>query len=123
MTRPRFAAWLSLLVLGAGCAPRAALERAASPTADIQILGINDFHGALEPPTGASGRIGTTPAGGIEYLAAHLARLKADNPNTIVVSAGDNIGASPLLSGMFHDEPTDRGAQRRRPADLRGRQP
>ena len=30
----------------------------------------------------------------------------AENPNTIVVSAGDNIGATPLVSGMFHDEPT-----------------
>ncbi len=83
-----------------------AVDRATSPIADIQILGFNDFHGALEPPTGSNGRIGTVAAGGVEYLAAHIARLKAENPNTIVVSAGDNIGASSLLSGMFHDEPT-----------------
>ena len=50
--------------------------------------------------------MGATEAGGIEYLATHLATLKAANPNTIVVSAGDNIGAAPLLSSMFHDEPT-----------------
>ncbi len=78
----------------------------ATAADDVQILGFNDFHGALAPPSGANGRIGDVDAGGAEYFAAHLARLKAENPNTIVVSAGDNIGASPLLSGMFHDEPT-----------------
>ena len=73
-------------------------------TVDVQILAINDFHGALEPPAGANGRIANTVAGGVEYLAAHLARLKAANPRTIVVSAGDNIGGTPLLSSLFHDE-------------------
>ena len=97
---------LACVVLASGCASRATVDRAKSPIADIQILGFNDFHGALEPPTGSNGRIGTVAAGGVEYLAAHIARLKSENPNTVVVSAGDNIGASSLLSGMFHDEPT-----------------
>jgi 5'-nucleotidase len=73
-------------------------------TVDVQLLAINDFHGALEPPSGGGGRIGSADAGGAEYLAAHLARLKATNPNTMVVSAGDNIGGTPLLSSLFHDE-------------------
>jgi 5'-nucleotidase len=73
---------------------------------DVQLLAFNDFHGWLQPPTGSDGRIGETEAGGIAYFASHLARLKATNPNTVVVSAGDNIGASPLMSSMFHDEPT-----------------
>ena len=106
MTRPLVALGLACVALALGCASRATVDRANSPIADIQILGFNDFHGAIEPPTGSSGRIGTVAAGGVEYLAAHISRLKAENPNTIVVSAGDNIGASPLLSGMFHDEPT-----------------
>jgi 5'-nucleotidase len=97
---------LCVVLSVSGCASRRPADRAASPIAEIQILGFNDFHGALEPPTGANGRVGTVEAGGIEYFAAHLARLKAENPNTVVVSAGDNIGATPLLSGMFHDEPT-----------------
>jgi 5'-nucleotidase len=42
----------------------------------------------------------------VEYLATHIAALRAANPNTVVVSAGDMIGASPLLSALFHDEPT-----------------
>jgi 5'-nucleotidase len=73
---------------------------------DVQLLAINDFHGGLDPASGGTGRIGNADAGGVEYLATHLARLKATNPNTIVVSAGDNIGATPLLSSLFHDEPS-----------------
>jgi len=73
---------------------------------DIQILAINDFHGNLLPPTGSSGRVGSVDAGGVEYLATHLSNLRTLNPNTVVVSAGDMIGASPLLSALFHDEPT-----------------
>ena len=46
------------------------------------------------------------PAGGVEYLATHIKQLAAQNPRTVVVSAGDMIGASPLLSALFHDEPT-----------------
>jgi len=77
-----------------------------SPTVNVQILAVNDFHGNLEPPAGSSGRIGTINAGGAEYLATHINNLRALNPNTVVVSAGDMIGASPLLSALFHDEPS-----------------
>ncbi|HWQ84488.1 MAG TPA: bifunctional metallophosphatase/5'-nucleotidase, partial [Anaerolineales bacterium] len=79
---------------------------APSSTLDVQILAINDFHGNLEPPAGSSGRIGTINAGGAEFLATHIQNLRATNPNTVVVSAGDLIGASPLISALFHDEPT-----------------
>ena len=72
----------------------------------VQILSFNDFHGNLEPPSGSSGRVGATDAGGVAYLAAHLKQLAAQNPNSLIVSAGDNIGASPLVSALFHDEPT-----------------
>jgi 5'-nucleotidase len=72
----------------------------------VQLLAINDFHGNLEPPSGANGRIGNTPAGGAEYLATHLKNDIVQNPNSIVVAAGDLIGASPLISALFHDEPT-----------------
>jgi 5'-nucleotidase len=77
-----------------------------SETVDVQILALNDFHGNLLPPSGSSGRVGTIDAGGVEYLATHISNLRALNPNTVVVSAGDMIGASPLLSALFHDEPT-----------------
>ncbi len=73
---------------------------------DVQVIAFNDFHGNLEPPTGSNGRIGQTVSGGVEFMATHIASLRAENPNTIVVSAGDNIGATPLISGLFHDEPS-----------------
>ncbi|WP_051399837.1 bifunctional metallophosphatase/5'-nucleotidase [Haloechinothrix halophila] len=73
---------------------------------EVQILGLNDFHGHLEPPGGFGGRVGSVDAGGAEYLATHIAELETTNANSIVVSAGDLIGASPLLSALFHDEPT-----------------
>ena len=93
---------ISALVLSSG----AGLAQDSSGTVAIQLLAFNDFHGNLEPPTGANGRIGTTDAGGVEYQATHLTQLKQRNPNTLVVSAGDNVGASPFLSALFHDEPT-----------------
>ncbi|WP_292387630.1 bifunctional metallophosphatase/5'-nucleotidase [Methanosarcina sp. UBA5] len=82
-------------------------------TIEVQILAINDLHGQLEPPiskmvidyneTGAPIRV---DAGGSEYLATHIKELRSENPNTFVISAGDNIGASPIISSRFHDEPT-----------------
>jgi 5'-nucleotidase len=77
----------------------------------VQLLAINDFHGNLQPPSGSSGRISVSPtatvnAGGIEYLATRIKQLRTENTNTITVGAGDLIGASPLISGLFHDEPT-----------------
>ncbi len=77
-------------------------------TTEIQILGLNDFHGQLQPvpATSSGGRIGATPAGGVDFLATHVRNLRATNPNTLFVSAGDLIGATPLISALFHDEPT-----------------
>src|SRR4029453_2985468 len=72
----------------------------------VQLLAINDFHGNLEPPSGTGALIGSTESGGAEYLATHLKNAVNKNPNSIIVAAGDLIGASPLLSGLFHDEPT-----------------
>jgi 2',3'-cyclic-nucleotide 2'-phosphodiesterase (5'-nucleotidase family)/predicted AlkP superfamily pyrophosphatase or phosphodiesterase len=73
---------------------------------EVQLLGFNDFHGNLEPPAGSGGRIGTTNAGGVEFFSSHLKRLQATNRQTLTVSAGDLIGATPLISALFHDEPT-----------------
>ena len=93
----------ALLILVASVVQFAQVDHATVP---VQILAFNDFHGGLEPATGGTGRIGSTDAGGVEYLATHLARHEAGNANTLIVSAGDNIGGSPLLSSLFHDEPS-----------------
>ncbi len=99
---------LSTLAVLALALALAAVPASAKPSGlvNVQILALNDFHGNLLPPTGSSGRIGTINAGGAEFLATHINNLRAANPNTVVVSAGDLIGASPLLSALFHDEPT-----------------
>src|SRR4051812_4153534 len=70
----------------------------AADTVDVQILGFNDFHGQLEQPTG---NVGGQAAGGIEYFASAIKSYRALNPNTVVVSAGDLFGASPILSGLL----------------------
>jgi 5'-nucleotidase len=84
---------------------------AASKLVDLQILALNDFHGQLEPSTSStSGVINGTPAGGAEYLATHLQQLRAsaaaEKRHSVTVAAGDLIGATPLVSAAFHDEPT-----------------
>ncbi|MFI1289999.1 bifunctional metallophosphatase/5'-nucleotidase [Streptomyces sp. NPDC020792] len=87
----------------------------SAPLKDLQLLAINDFHGNLEPPAGSSGRVterqadGTTKdidAGGVEYLASSLRTARKGHDRSLTVAAGDIVGASPLLSGLFHDEPT-----------------
>jgi 2',3'-cyclic-nucleotide 2'-phosphodiesterase (5'-nucleotidase family) len=104
-------------LVGAGAAqPAGAGQQGAGRTVDVQLLAINDFHGNLEPPAGSGGqvKVGVNPdgtdrtveAGGVEYLATHLDRLRAQHRNSLTVAAGDLVGASPLLSAAFHDEPT-----------------
>ncbi|TDD51697.1 bifunctional metallophosphatase/5'-nucleotidase [Saccharopolyspora elongata] len=81
------------------------------PTTEVRLIAFNDLHGNLEPPAGSSGKVtlpdgGTVDAGGAAFLATHVARLRAEKSNSLVLSAGDNIGASPVNSALFHDEPT-----------------
>jgi 5'-nucleotidase len=105
MARPAIGRRLVLVGLPiAVLAAAAAASQNRSPVT-VQLLAINDFHGNLEPPSGSNGFIGRTPAGGAEYLATHLKNDVARNPNSIIVAAGDLIGASPLVSALFHDEP------------------
>ncbi|MET8689861.1 bifunctional metallophosphatase/5'-nucleotidase [Streptomyces sp. NPDC004732] len=84
-------------------------------TVDVQLLSFNDFHGNLQPPAGSSGQVTEKQAdgsekkidaGGAEYLATSLRAARKGNPYSVTAAAGDLIGASPLLSGLFHDEPT-----------------
>ncbi|HEY0452905.1 ExeM/NucH family extracellular endonuclease [Actinophytocola sp.] len=69
----------------------------------LQLLGINDFHGRLESPGNApDGR----PRGGAAQLAGLVGQLRGQNPNTLFLSAGDNIGASTFVSAIDQDNPT-----------------
>ncbi|HYI41970.1 MAG TPA: bifunctional metallophosphatase/5'-nucleotidase [Allosphingosinicella sp.] len=108
MTKTRLATAVLLLALG-GCAttpPRAV------PPVEVKLIAFNDFHGNLQPPKASiehpapGPEAVRVPAGGAAYLASAVAALRGRNPNSLVVSAGDMIGASPLVSALFLDEPT-----------------
>lgn len=82
---------------------------ASAETFEIQLIGINDFHGRLEPVGTTEGEEGFEdglPIGGVEQLAGAVAELTAENPNTLFVSGGDNIGASTFTSNVQGDAPT-----------------
>ncbi|CCF62540.1 5'-nucleotidase-like protein [Nocardia cyriacigeorgica GUH-2] len=82
----------------------------------MHLFGFNDLHGHLQPPEGSNGQIAGRDAGGAAYLATHVARLRAAYPDSAVLLAGDNFGASPLVSSLFHDEPTVKYLNSLRPA-------
>jgi 5'-nucleotidase len=113
----------AVLATGTGVVMTGGISQASphARTMNIQVLSFNDFHGNLEPPAGSSARVTTNytlplgaaapvptnvDAGGVEYLATHLRDARQGNRNTVTVAAGDIVGASPLLSAAFHDEPT-----------------
>lgn len=109
-TRLAVCAAAALATTAVTTAPAFAGQR-PDPTTDVRIITFNDFHGNLEPPSGSSGRVtqsdGTTvDAGGAAYLATHVKELRSQVRNSLVFSAGDNVGASPVISALFHDEPT-----------------
>lgn len=90
------------------CGTAAAAPPAAPFT--VKIIGFNDYHGNLQSP-GTFGVNTLVPAadrpavGGAEFMAAYVKRMKAANPLNVVVGAGDFIGATPLISALFFDEP------------------
>ncbi|WP_183094159.1 ExeM/NucH family extracellular endonuclease [Nocardioides stalactiti] len=67
-------------------------------TKQIQVLGTNDFHGRLLPDGGN--------AAGAAPFATAIEELRAQNPNTLFVAAGDLIGASTFESFVQKDKPT-----------------
>src|SRR3954466_9605072 len=112
---------LRLLGIAAALALGPAVPATAAAThrhkdVKVQLLAINDFHGNLQPTTTGGIRPPTpagqtTPpaarqAGGAAYLARYVRRRERTNRNSLVVAAGDLIGGSPLLSALYHDEPT-----------------
>jgi 5'-nucleotidase len=123
--RRLLASALALVAMLALPAVAAAGDHGKKKETTVQLLAINDFHGHLAPNTPGTIQVGccnpvfntatppvqtgwtpkTVPAGGIEYLSTHIKSLRTQNSNTITVGAGDLIGASPLVSGLFHDEP------------------
>lgn len=101
-------AWLAAL-LGAGVVT--ACGGSSSDPFTLRVIGLNDYHGNLESPGtyGANTTVlaANRPAvGGADILAAHVAKLKKEAAYSVVVGAGDLIGATPLVSSLFFDEPS-----------------
>ncbi|WP_163100424.1 bifunctional 2',3'-cyclic-nucleotide 2'-phosphodiesterase/3'-nucleotidase [Peribacillus alkalitolerans] len=72
----------------------------------VQLLGLNDLHGQLDTDTKLKLNGVDVWAGSMEYTAAAMKKRESENPNTLLVHAGDMIGGSPLISALFQDEPT-----------------
>ncbi|MGQ3382610.1 5'-nucleotidase C-terminal domain-containing protein [Glutamicibacter sp. TV12E] len=96
-------ATLSLMATGTALAQATPTEESistASPAADpvtLDLVGINDFHGRIAADRDSAGAA---------VLAGAVDQLRAENENTLFVSAGDNIGASTFASASQEDAPT-----------------
>ncbi|HWW70018.1 MAG TPA: bifunctional metallophosphatase/5'-nucleotidase [Duganella sp.] len=78
---------------------------------EVQLATLNDFHGNLEPSkyvwdSVRNAEARTVMAGGIDTLGAALQAWRKQDPELLLVGAGDLIGASPAISSMWADEPT-----------------
>ena len=82
----------------------------------VRLIGINDFHGNLEATNlvlflAEPGAAPGAPAmrvqvGGAAALAGMVKRLRAGAPHSLMLAAGDLVGASPLVSTLFRHEST-----------------
>src|SRR3989442_7630573 len=91
----------------------AAMAQAASGV-PLRLIAINDFHGNLEPanlslalpdPDDATKTL-RVAAGGAPALAGLVRTLRGGTPHSLVLSAGDLFGASPLVSTLFRHDST-----------------
>ena len=106
---------VAVVVAGCASAPPAVVD---APPLRVKLIAFNDFHGNLEAPRAtirapaddgspdSPGSDVAVPAGGIARFATMVRMLAARNPNHVITSSGDMIGASPLVSALFLDEPT-----------------
>jgi 5'-nucleotidase len=101
----------------AGCA--AAPTTTSTPAQDaveVRFIGINDFHGNLEPtglrlsladPAGSSeSQRLSVSVGGAAALAGMVQKLRAGAADSLFVAGGDLIGGAPLPSSLFRHEST-----------------
>jgi 5'-nucleotidase len=69
----------------------------------VKLLGFNDFHGQISAGKTVSGR----PVGSAGVLSAYLESAQAGiEDQTLIVHAGDHVGASPASSALLQDEPS-----------------
>ena len=111
----RLTAALTLALVAAGCAqtPQPSAT-AAADTVQVRVIGFNDLHGNLESANltvqvadpsqpGAALRVAV---GGADAMAGLVRSLRQSAAHSLVVSSGDLIGATPLVSALFRHEST-----------------
>ena len=91
-------------------APEPVQSQPAAAPFELRVIGLNDFHGNIEPVSRARiAQTGQEPdrilAGGAAYLATAVSKARQQSEHSLVIAAGDLIGASPLASAYFLDEP------------------
>ena len=71
----------------------------------VNIVGLNDFHGQLDPTTATiDGR--AVPVGGAAFLGTLFDEEAAGLPGReLILAGGDNVGASPPNSALLEDRP------------------
>jgi 5'-nucleotidase len=99
-----------LAALLAGCAAHRPPPVPAGVT-EVQLVTLNDFHGNIEASkyvwaSAYTPGERTIQAGGIDTIGAALQAWRKQDPELLLVGAGDLIGASPAMSAMWADEPT-----------------
>jgi 5'-nucleotidase len=110
----RSALLLQLFLVGAVALLGPGSPAAAAAQVHVRLIAFNDFHGHLEPgdnaisvPDPSNGaRTVILRAGGAAFLSARIRALQGEVAHSVLISSGDLIGASPLVSALFHDEPT-----------------
>ena len=96
------------------CSLLSPVQQAPQGPLEIKLIAFNDFHGNLKTPAtrvpvpdaAQPNGYRLEPAGGVEQFSALIKSLKRKNPNNAVITVGDLVGATPLLSALFQDEPT-----------------
>lgn len=101
-------ALIALWAAAAGCHQE--VLRPPPAQVAVRLIAINDFHGHLEPSLpesldSTSVGLRSAAAGGAAALAGTVERLRRERPDSLLVAAGDLIGASPLSSALLRDEP------------------
>ena len=108
MKRPKKATrhWITLmsiaLIVGLVTPVAASAARPTEPDpVSIRFLTYSDWHGQLDPLF----IFGEGTFGGAAELSTYFQLEEADNPNTLIITGGDDFGASLPLSNFFDEVP------------------
>jgi len=71
----------------------------------VPLLGLNDFHGQLEPTTTPMDGINVSVGGSAQLATMFDEDAAAFPAGALLLAAGDNVGASPANSGLLEDRP------------------